>query len=1206
MSSRRLGVVLKHIYGATDGHAPDEPTDRELLEKFIAGQDDAAFAALMRRHGAMVLSVCRRVLGHQQDAEDACQATFLVLARKAGSVRWKDCVGNWLHGTAYRIANNARVARARQRAKEQASVAKGKRDEKPASCGALSVTLDEELQHLSEKYRAPVVLCYLEGQSQSVAAARLGISEGTLKRRLASARQYLSQRLASRGVRLTGALLALGLADGFSRAALPPTLTTATLKMATAAAAGKTLLGISNNVLSLAGVAMDSTTFARMKLSIALVLALTIIAGAGILAKKRFAELTAGSDKPLPQAKGSSADRDSADADALPERALARLGVIRMQQEGGVAAIAFSPDGKILATGGGNGFVPTTGTITLWDATTGTELRKLSPDVRGHVTKLAFSRDGKILLAQGLITNKDSTFRGAIRLFDVSSGNEVHQRDFGDSGSGYDTYGFALSPDGEFLAQCIWWQNNEKKGMSKIRLYGSVKYKDPQTGEDREASGELGQWDGESGGPYAIVFTKDNKLLACANGGKDNKTVHLELSKEEIKVNDGTPDGKKVVQFSLKAATGKGSGAGFDDAHFFCTAAASFSPDGKLAVVPGADNDVTIWDLSTGSEVTQLKGSTTKVRSAIFSPDGHSVAALTEDRSAWVWDVKTGRGHEWKKAWNPFIFLGTFAFSADSKSLAVGYHFGNGTGGVRMFDAVKGLESGPNPGHQAALAAVASSIDGKTVATCQGDAIRIWDVSAMKEIRSFTEDGGAACIGVSSDGKNVLSVDKNGTLRVRDTGTGKELSKFELPLEADTAIQRACFSADGKFVAAAALKKEKDGEPRIIHWAVWNVADGKRLHADSANSNFNGDETSSAALSADGRLLAIGVNSQVRIWNASDGKELKWKTEPKEHSGDGRGSRFNTSPLTLASAVAFSPDGHYLAATGGYFTNRDNKQARIIRLYELVTGEACSEFVVPASNQYQVDLNGSLAFSPDGRALAAWSQDEIHVFDLPSANELPVLRGHRGFVSGLAFSGDGKRLVTGSYDTTALVWDMARLMPTVQKTARSKGDIQDMWDRLGDDDAKVAYQAGWELRQSTPESIALLGRRLRPAQAPPEAKRIAGLIADLDADDFDKRGQAYEDLADVGAEAESALRRALHSGPSLESRVKLEKLLSRVDRMTPDRLRQRRALEALERCSTPEARKFLKALAEAEPGAWLTDEAKTTLERLDKRAAASP
>jgi RNA polymerase sigma factor (sigma-70 family) len=205
------------------GHDPDAL----LLEQFAASRDEYAFAALLKRHGPMVLAVCRRVLRDPHDAEDAFQATFLVLARKAGSVRQYASVASWLYGVAYRTALKARAAAARRRSAErEATLARAAEPDaaREALWRDLRPVLDEEVGRLPEKNRAAFVLCYLEGRTTAEAAQALACPRGTVLSRLAWARARLRGRLARRGLALSTGLLASLLSPAELSAAVPPAL----------------------------------------------------------------------------------------------------------------------------------------------------------------------------------------------------------------------------------------------------------------------------------------------------------------------------------------------------------------------------------------------------------------------------------------------------------------------------------------------------------------------------------------------------------------------------------------------------------------------------------------------------------------------------------------------------------------------------------------------------------------------------------------------------------------------------------------------------------------------------------------------------------------------------------------------------------------------------------------------------------------------
>src|SRR5262249_30842906 len=188
--------------------------DRELLERFASRRDQDAFAVLVRRHGPMVLGVCRSVLGQAQDAEDASQATFLVLARKAGGLQRPEAVGPWLHGVAYRLALRVRSAAQRNEVRG----ARGDLRGSVAPAADLIVREDHTLLHkelarLPARYREPLVLCYLQGSTRDEAAQQLGCPVATLKSRLERGRKLLRTRLARRGLGLPAALTGLLLSE---------------------------------------------------------------------------------------------------------------------------------------------------------------------------------------------------------------------------------------------------------------------------------------------------------------------------------------------------------------------------------------------------------------------------------------------------------------------------------------------------------------------------------------------------------------------------------------------------------------------------------------------------------------------------------------------------------------------------------------------------------------------------------------------------------------------------------------------------------------------------------------------------------------------------------------------------------------------------------------------------------------------------------
>lgn len=250
--------------------------DGQLLERFVEGQEEAAFAALVRRHGPMVWGVCLRVLTNVHDAEDCFQASFLVLARKAAAVRPRDLVGHWLYGVAYHTALKALAQKHRRRQKECERVAPAAEPTDPLQ--ELLPHLDDAVSRLPEKYRVPVVLCELQGRPRKEVARVLKLPEGTISSRLATARKLLARHLNRRG--LTASALTLSALPQESSAALPATVTHSAIKAGMLAATGAHLNGIvSAPVLALAEGVLKAMFLRKLSTTLVLVL-LTVLGGA--------------------------------------------------------------------------------------------------------------------------------------------------------------------------------------------------------------------------------------------------------------------------------------------------------------------------------------------------------------------------------------------------------------------------------------------------------------------------------------------------------------------------------------------------------------------------------------------------------------------------------------------------------------------------------------------------------------------------------------------------------------------------------------------------------------------------------------------------------------------------------------------------------------------------------------------------------------
>jgi RNA polymerase sigma factor (sigma-70 family) len=254
----RLNSLLRHIHGMVVPPGKDETCDAVLVNRFIAHRDGRAFSALINRHGELVLHVCRRILSNSDDAEDAFQATFLVLARKAHSIRSRESLASWLHGVARRVSLKARALRARRMRLETAAQHPPVPSPDPMeviSCRELLGILDEELERLPEKQRLPIILCCLEGLSLEEAAVRLGWKPGAVKGRLQRGRHRLHERLVRRGLTLSAVLAAV-------EASRSPASSAVVSRLATAADRGGFVLA-PGQVMSAGGISVGATTLAR-------------------------------------------------------------------------------------------------------------------------------------------------------------------------------------------------------------------------------------------------------------------------------------------------------------------------------------------------------------------------------------------------------------------------------------------------------------------------------------------------------------------------------------------------------------------------------------------------------------------------------------------------------------------------------------------------------------------------------------------------------------------------------------------------------------------------------------------------------------------------------------------------------------------------------------------------------------------------------
>jgi RNA polymerase sigma factor (sigma-70 family) len=287
MTSAQTGLVLHHLRRLAETCPQSGLTDWQLLERFTTCREESAFAALVRRLGPMVLNVCRSILRHEQDAEDAFQATFLVLARKADTIQRREAVAGWLYEVAHRVAVKALADTGRRRAREQRASPMASVDPTlDMTLRDLRRVLHEELRQLPDKYRLPLMLCYLEGRSHEEAAAQLGWGRTAFRGRLDRGREQLRRRLAARGVAFSAILCATAVAPAASAEGLVNVVVRAALPSSgNGSAAG----AISVRAAALTEGVIHTMQTSKLKIVTALLLAVALLAGAGALTHQTLA-----------------------------------------------------------------------------------------------------------------------------------------------------------------------------------------------------------------------------------------------------------------------------------------------------------------------------------------------------------------------------------------------------------------------------------------------------------------------------------------------------------------------------------------------------------------------------------------------------------------------------------------------------------------------------------------------------------------------------------------------------------------------------------------------------------------------------------------------------------------------------------------------------------------------------------------------------
>jgi RNA polymerase sigma factor (sigma-70 family) len=645
-----VNPITQMIRRLAEDHRVRHLTDQELLDRFSSDHDEAAFNGLVRRHGPMVLDVCRNVLANEADAEDAFQATFLILAQKAGAIRKQASVGSWLYGVAYRTALKAQADSVRRRKGEACARDPGQ-PETSADLTWREVTqvIQAELNRFNEDYRAPLVLCYLEGRTQDQAAALLGVSKATVRKRLDRGRALLRVRLARRGLGPVAVLMAASWPVAAASVHLRPILVSSTIKAAKLCAAGQAAAAgvVSAKVAALTREVLRTMFFTKLKIAAAALVVASLFVSAALISGLNGPQESALAAQPVAQ------NKDKPPTEGAPAAEQEGVKVVKPGADY-VRSLAYCNDGKSVALVLWKEDDPRApGSVVLWDVQKGKvahTLHKFDNDSPGQFFDVTSSKDGTTIAVS---TDKHRKVEyGAIEVWDAKTGKLVRTFELDAQ-----VRGFALSADGKKLVGGVCLDFPAK---------GKMFVWDVKTGEVLQALESEGMW------YYSAAVSDDGKWIAGAGyvqegNGIDQKAVRKgkvvvwEVDTEKVKhewsdlaikgVVVFSPDGKQVasapngkVIHIWDMVTGKLKHQLKPEGDHEINKGLVFSPDGKTVASCGLkDSRVSLWDLAKKNARITLEGHNGNVLGVAFSPDGRALASGGDDGTMRFWPVASAQ-----------------------------------------------------------------------------------------------------------------------------------------------------------------------------------------------------------------------------------------------------------------------------------------------------------------------------------------------------------------------------------------------------------------------------------------------------------------------------------------------------------------------------------------------------------------------------------
>jgi len=721
-----------------------------------------------------------------------------------------------------------------------------------------------------------------------------------------------------------------------------------------------------------------------------------------------------------------------------------------------------------------------------------------------------------------------------VRFWDVAAGKELHKAAPPPGPDRYTPGGRAFSHDGTKLAVA---------GTDRVQIY------DPVSGKTLATLNEVEE-------AWALTFSPDGRWLAFVPHALPLQLWNVASQKHVCDIKAGSDE--------------------------WFPAAVCFSPDSKtLAWAKPAC--VGTSAVATGKVLTHFQHEGVP-RWLVFTADGRGLISAHEGAGIQLWDLtlKKKKRDLSKERWRRPIL----ALSRDGKTLAAGDNKEDGSRQVRLWDLVGGGEIPAEPGHEQVLNLLAFSADGKTLASGDEHHVLFWD-TATGERRRRLECPGHDYPVVSPDLRMSAVIDWR-SIKLWDLARGRQTA--ELKYDGKDFLRFGAISPDGKHLITTHNKIYPRESPQTglgdNGLCVWDLPGGKivRRLTTERECTYAGlvlTPDGGSAITSAGDLLEASEGGRTFTTSSNDGGTIYvWDLRAGQEALILQGHK------ATASRLAVSGDGRLLASA-----SRDHT----VRVWELASGMSICTFPlrdVPP-----------LAVSPDGRLLAAacdlkGERRHIGLWDLAAGKQIHRLEGFGAPVSSLAFSPDGRRLVSALHDGTALLWDLGTARQALKRAPAKlrSGDGPRLWDDLSSLDAARAHRAAWTLIDAGDEAVSLLKARLWPARMDP--KRMQELLAALDSGKFAAREAAVAELGRLADAAEPALRQALKRGPSLEARRRIEPILEyRRMFVNGPTLARRRAIHVLEKIGSAEARELLRTLAAGDPEVRSTQEAISALKR---------